>query len=148
MKTTIIKGQFISVTRNLSTESVDEKLYKTSSLRGHITNEQKYSSVMVCAYEKLADVKKERADGKEKQKPSWWSWVDFPYIAQHKSKGTQYLVVKTTTRTKIKSDYFVDGRKTLKSALSEHFKASSSDIGRCIFIPINEITHINGKPIK
>ena len=103
---------------------------------------------MVCAYEKRTDVQKERAEGKEKQKPSWWSWVDFPYIARHNSKGTLYLVVKTSKRTKIKSEYFVDGRKTLKSALSEHFKASSTDIGRCVFIPINEITHINGKPIR
>lgn len=152
MRNTIIKsiskGKFISVARNISTDGVDDKLYKTSSLRGHITNRKVYSGIKVCEYEERADVKRERAEGKEKQKPTWWSWVDYPYIAKHNTKGIEYLVVKCYGTTKVKSEYFVDGEKTPKSALRGHFKAQNTTMGRCMFIPLNEVVAINGKPIR
>ena len=145
----IVKGRFISVERSISTKGVDEKLYLKSSLRGHITNTQVYSGIRVCNYEELAEVKAERAEGKERQRPTWWHWVVYPYIVEHNTKGTQYLMVKTCKKTRCKSEYFVDGMKTLKSSLGEHFKASSNkELGRCVFIPIDEIVAINKRVLK
>ena len=143
-------GRTISVIRCLPTDRVDEKLYKTSSLRGHISNTQTYSSIRVCDYEHLAIVQDERANGKEKQRPQWWHWQEgqYPYFAKHNSKGTEYLVVKTQKNTHIKSEYFVDGQKTLKRSIQEHFKATNPNIGRVIHIPLDEIVAINGVVLK
>ena len=150
IKELIRLGRTISVIRCCPTDRVDEKLYKTSSLRGHISNTQTYSSIRVCNYEHLAVVKAERVNGKEKERPQWWHWQEgqYPYFAKHNTKDTEYLVVKVQKNTHIKSEYFVDGNKTLKRSIQEHFKATNPYIGRVIHIPLDEIVAINGVVLK
>ena len=117
------KGQFLTITTATTAVEMDEKQYKKSPYLGRLTKETTYSAVRFCDYENLASTIEKREQGIEAQKPTWWEWVEFPYIAKHKSKGTLYVVVKPTSEIP-SSKFFLDGIE-IKKAEIESVKRNS-----------------------
>ena len=141
------KGQFISVLQVQGTDACDKKLRKNSALRGRVTREVYYTACRVCDYENMSQVKEKRAEGIEATKPTWWTWVEFPYFAQHITKGTEYFVVKPTTE-KPKVQYYLDGKPINKKDFPNDFLKSQDKESLVYMITLSEVVAINQQQVR
>jgi hypothetical protein len=135
-------GQFISATVFYPSTKVDSDLYKKvdkqpNPMFGRITKRITYSGVRLCDYENMEVVKEERAEGKE-ARPAWYKWVNFPYIAEGKKNGLEYMIVKTTPNLEIKVQYYLDGVEIDYKDIAQYFKSKGSgDLTRVIAMQLD-----------
>lgn len=119
------KGQFMTIVAETSVADMDSKQLKKSDYLGRLTKRTTYTSVRFCDYENLASTKEKREQGIEASKPTWWEWVNFPYIARHKTNGTLYVVVKPIEGNYPTSEYFDKGNPIATDLVKPHLKKSS-----------------------
>lgn len=136
------KGQFLTITTATTAVEMDEKQYKKSPYLGRLTKETTYSAVRFCDYENLASTIEKREQGIEAQKPTWWEWVEFPYIAKHKSKGTLYVVVKPTTEIP-SSKFFLDGIEIKKAEIADGLKKESAKDSAVYMIKLDSVKYLS-----
>jgi hypothetical protein len=135
-------GQFLSVTTIASTADMDAKQLKKSPYIGRVSKETCYTSVRLCDYENLASTKEKREQGVEAHKPTWWEWVEFPYIAKHKNNGTRYLVVKSIESVCPTSKFFLDGKEVRKADIADGLKKSNATNSSVYMLKLESITHL------
>lgn len=141
LKDLISAGKIISVTCFKGIADCDDKLYKTSSLRGRVTAVQTYTNCRVCEYENLAEVKEMRAAGIEAKKPTWWHWVDYPYFAQHNNRPTEYLVLK---KADIHTQYYLDGVPINKSDYEAEFLKTTHKDMLVNMVKLADVVEVKG----
>lgn len=135
------KGQFLTITTATTIAEMNEKQYKKSPYLNRVKRETTYSAVRFCDYENLATTIEKREQGIEAQKPTWWEWVEFPYIARHKTKGTLYVVVKPTTEIP-NSKYFLDGVEVKKAEIADGLKKESAKDSTVYMLKLDSITYL------
>mgnify|MGYP003301304749 FL=1 len=142
-------GQFLRVSTATTCADMNEKqLKRKSPYLDRLSKKNTYVGVRLCDYENMGTTKEKREQGIEAITPTWWSWVRFPYIARHNTKGTLYLVVKTTTTTDIGAEYFVDGNKVLKSEVKDYLRKESEDMPLVCMLKLDSITEIQQGEVK
>ena len=135
-------GQFLSATVFYPTSKVDADLYKRvdkqpNPMFGRITKRISYSGIRLCDYENMQEVREEREMGKEAQK-AWYRWINFPYIAEGKKNGNEYMIVKTTPNLDIKVQYYLDGVEIDYKDIAHYFKSKGSgDLTRVIALQLD-----------
>ena len=135
------KGQFLSIVAETNVSEMDEKQYKKSPFLGRLTKRTTYNAVRFCDYENLSSTKEKREQGIEAQKPTWWEWVEFPYVARHKSKGTKYIVVKPTDKYPT-SEYFIDGIKVDYEDIKYCLKKTSNNEPSVFMLKVDSVTYL------
>jgi hypothetical protein len=136
-----VKGQFLTITTATTSVEMDEKQLKKSPYLGRITKETTYKAVRFCDYEHLTSTIEKREQGIEAQKPTWWEWVEFPFIARHKSKGTLYVVVKPTSEIPT-AKYFLDGIEVTKSDIADGLRKESGKESAVYMIKLNSVKYL------
>ena len=137
------KGQFMTIVAETSIEDMDSKQLKKSSYLGKLTKRTTYTSVRFCDYENLASTKEKREQGIEATKPTWWEWVNFPYIARHKTKGTLYVVVKPIENDIPTSEYFENGKHIDSSLVKPHLKKTSGGGSSLYMLKLDSIVYLS-----
>lgn len=137
-------GQFLKVSTATSVADMNEKqLKRKSPYLDRLSKTNTYIGVRLCDYENMSATKEKREQGIEAVVPTWWSWVRFPYIARHNTKGTLYLVVKTTPTSDIKADFWVDGiTKVSKSELKPYLRKENEEKPQVCMLKLESITSI------
>lgn len=135
-----VKGQFLTIVAETSISDMDGKQLKKSPYLGQLRKETTYTAVRFCDYENLASTKEKREQGIEAQKPTWWEWVKFPYIARHKTKGTLYVVVKPTTEYP-SSKYFLNGVEVSSELVKPNLKKVSGE-STVYMLKLESITYL------
>lgn len=135
------KGQFLTITTATTAVEMNEKQYKKSPYLDRITKETTYKAVRFCDYENLSSTKEKREQGIEATAPTWWEWVEFPFIARHKSKGTLYVVVKPTTEIPT-AKFFLDGIEVKKADISDGLRKESAKESTVYMIKLNSVKYL------
>lgn len=136
------KGQFLTISTATTAVEMNEKQYKKSPYLGRITKETTYTAVRFCDYENLSSTIEKREQGIEAQKPTWWEWVEFPFIAKHKTKGTLYIVVKPTTEIP-SSKFFLDGIEVKKAEISDGLKKEGNKDSSVYMIKLDSVKYLS-----
>lgn len=137
------KGQFMTIVAETSVADMDSKQLKKSEYLGKLTKRTTYTSVRFCDYENLASTKEKREQGIEAMKPTWWEWVNFPYIAKHKTKGTLYVVVKPIGTDIPTSEYFDNGKPIATDLVKPHLKKVSGGGSSVYMLKMDSIIYLS-----
>lgn len=147
------KGQMVSVETLVSSDKINEDMYKKVDGRpnpyfGRITKSVVHSSIRVCDYENMAAVIAEREQGKEAKKP-WYDWTHFPYIGVGRKSGLEYFILKTSANYKAKTQYYLDGVAVEYAEIAHLFKAKSKsdEMPRVITLQLDFIKKINKEEV-
>lgn len=137
------KGQFMTIVAETSIEDMDAKQLKKSIYLGKLKKQTTYRSVRFCDYENLASTKEKRENGTEATAPTWWEWIEFPYIARHKTKGTKYLVVKPIESEIPTTQYFSCGNPIETELVKPHLKKTSVNGSSVYMLKLESIVYLS-----
>lgn len=135
------KGQFLSIVMEKGTSDVDNDQKVKSPYRGRITKRTVFSSVRFCDYENMQKTIEKREQGIEAVSPTWWHWVDFPFVAANNKTNELYIVVKATNVVP-KSEYFCDGCPISYADIAPYMLKKSKSEMSVFMLKANDITEI------